>query len=77
MDMKLVQKSKFKPRAFEYFRLVEQGESIVITDHGRPVAKIVPYSEEHGDAVGSLKGSLISYQDPMEPVGEADWEAGQ
>ena len=77
MTMKLVQKSKFKPKAFEYFRLVEQGESIVITDHGRPVAKIVPYSEEHGSAVGALKGSLIAYQAPMEPVGESDWEAGR
>ena len=77
MDMKQVQKSTFKPKAFEYFRLVEQGESIVITDHGRPVAKIVPYSDEPSDAVGSLKGSLISYHAPMEPVGESDWEAGR
>ena len=76
MDMKVVQKSKFKPKAFEYFRLVEQGESIVITDHGRPVARIVPYSEGPGDAVGSLRGTLVAYWDPLEPVGEADWEAG-
>ena len=76
MGMKLMPKSRFKPKAFEYFRLVEQGESIIITDHGRPVAKIVPYSEEHGDAIGSLRGTLVAYQDPLEPVGETDWEAG-
>ena len=76
MDMKLVQKSKFKPKAFEYFRQVEQGESIVITDHGRPVARIVPYSAETGSAIGSLRGTLVAYQDPLEPVGETDWEAG-
>ena len=76
MDMRLVQKSKFKPKAFEYFRLVEKGESIGIIDHGRPVAKIVPYSEEPGSAVGSLKGTLLAYGDPLDPVGEADWEAG-
>ena len=75
MDMKVVQKSKFKPKAFEYFRLVEQGESIVVTDHGRPIAKIVPYAEQPS-ATGSLTGTLLAYHRPLEPVAETDWEAG-
>ena len=39
-----ISKSRFKPRALEYFRRVETtGEELVITDRGRPVAKVVPY----------------------------------
>lgn len=74
MFVKIVQKSRFKPKAFEYFRLVEKGESIVITDHGKPVAKIVPYVEQT-DAIGALAGTLRAYRDPLEPVGESDWES--
>ena len=75
MYMKIIQKSKFKPKAFEYFRLVEHGESIVVTDHGRAIAKIVPYSEQP-DAMGSLVGALHAYHRPLEPVAETDWESG-
>ncbi|MEW6221568.1 MAG: type II toxin-antitoxin system Phd/YefM family antitoxin [Thermodesulfobacteriota bacterium] len=39
-----VSKSQFKPRSLEYFRRIEEtGEELVITDHGRPVLKVVPY----------------------------------
>ena len=72
--MKTVQKSKFKPKAFEYLRLVEHGESIIITDHGRPVAKIIPYNAGCSQLVGCLEGALVAYEKPLEPVGEDDWE---
>ena len=45
MIVKTVSKSAFKPHAFEYFRMVETGQTIVITDHGKPVARIVPYAD--------------------------------
>ena len=43
-----VSKSQFKPKAFEYFRMVEEERrTIVITDgRGTPVLKIVPYLED-------------------------------
>ena len=42
-----VSKSKFKPQALKYFRRVEEsGESLVITDRGKPVLKILPYSQQ-------------------------------
>ena len=33
---------------------VRQGETIVITDHDRPVAKLVPAQAEKGEAAGAL-----------------------
>lgn len=43
----MVSKSKFKPQALEYFRQVqESGEPLIITDRGKPVLKILPYSQQ-------------------------------
>lgn len=40
---KIISKSKFKPKALQYFREVEKtGQQIIITDHGKPVLKIIP-----------------------------------
>jgi prevent-host-death family protein len=64
-----VSESKFEPLALEYFRRIQEtGEEIVITDHGKPVAKIVPFREEDGAAVNilsQLRGTLIRYETPM------------
>lgn len=41
----MVSKSRFKPQALEYFRQVEKsGEPLIITDRGKPVLKVLPYS---------------------------------
>lgn len=70
-----VSKSKFKPRALEYFRQVEHtGRPLLITDHGRPVLKVVPYEESTEEVLRRLRGSVLRYDDPTEPVG-AEWEA--
>lgn len=74
----IVSKSKFKPRALEYFRQVEEtGQSLVITDHGKPVLRITPYQPAPGaQAEGSerLRNVLARYENPFEPVGLEDWE---
>jgi prevent-host-death family protein len=71
----MLSKSQFKPRALEYFRRVERtGQEIIITDHGRPVARIVPYEVDQEQALRSLRGTVLEYHDPTEPVGLRDWE---
>ena len=72
--MKEVPKSRFKPKSFEYFRQVEQGDSLIVTDKGRPVAKVVPYSYEGDSSIGALRGTIERFIDPTEPVGISDWE---
>ena len=73
-----VSKSRFKPRAFEYFRLVEQKrQEILITDHGRPVVRIAPVEEAEESELEALRGLVVKYVDPFEPVGVDDWEAAR
>ena len=71
----VVSKSKFKPKAFEYFRLVENTNTeILITDHGKPVARIVPYNPNDEESLRSLRGLVEYYEEPTSPV-EIDWDA--
>ena len=77
MEMR-ISKSKFKAKALEYFRAIEQsGESIIITDHGRPALEIRPYKEVEKDPLENLRGSVLHYEQPTEPVAVDDWEALQ
>jgi len=69
-------KSKFKARALHYFREVAKtGRTVIITDRGRPVAKVVPYSEDPEELLNGLRHTVVQYADPLDPVGVDDWEA--
>jgi prevent-host-death family protein len=70
-----VSKSRFKPKALEYFRQVEEsGEPLVITDRGEPVLKILPYSQQPFKGLAALRDSVVKYEKPLDPVGLEDWE---
>jgi len=72
----IVSKSQFKARALEYFREVERtGRPLVVTDHGTPVIRIVPYTENPATAFTELRDTVIRYDAPTEPVGVEDWES--
>lgn len=67
-----VSKSQFKPKSLEYLRQIEQtGEELVITDHGRPVLKVVPYVDDPEIAFRGLRRTVLKFVDPLEPVGAA------
>ena len=71
-----ISKSQFKSRALEYFRQVEQSRKpLIITDRGKPVLKVVPFSEGSEEILKELRNSVITYEDPTKPVGESDWGA--
>ncbi len=73
---RIVSKSRLKARALQYFREVERtGEELIITHHGRPVLKLVPYREDPGEALRALRDTVVEYRAPTEPVGAEDWEA--
>ena len=72
----MISKSKFKARALEYFREVERtGRPLIVTDHGRPVLRIVPYRDDPSAVLGELKDTVVRYEAPTEPVSKEDREA--
>jgi antitoxin (DNA-binding transcriptional repressor) of toxin-antitoxin stability system len=75
---RIVSKSQFKPRSLEYFRLIEEtGETMIITDRGKPVLKVMPYTANPDNSLKSLRNSVLKYDDPTEPVALEDWKALQ
>jgi prevent-host-death family protein len=68
-----ISKSKFKEKALEFFRKVQQtGQPVIITDHGKPALEVRRYRNR--EPLENLKGSVIEYRDPTRPVAEEDWE---
>jgi len=47
-----------KNRLSELLNLVENGEEVVITKHGRPVAKLIPFAADSAGLIGSLAGRI-------------------
>jgi prevent-host-death family protein len=73
---KRVSKSVFKARALELLRHVEQsGETLVVTDRGKPVVEVRSLAKQKRDPRDILRGSVLFYDRPTDPVGEEDWEA--
>ena len=71
-----ISKSNFKAKALEIFRQVEaSGEPVVITDHGEPNLEVRPYRARGPEALDVLRGSVLRYDEPTEPVGAEDWDA--
>ncbi len=78
MDINQVSKSAFKAKALEYFRQIEaSGESVIVTDHGKPALEVRPYRKEERHPLDILRGSVVHYEKPTEPVAEGDWDAAQ
>lgn len=77
MKTKQVSKSEFKAKALELFRQVEaSGESVVITDHGKPALEVRPYRSDVRHPLDVLRGTVVRYVDPTDPV-DVEWESAQ
>jgi len=73
---KIISKSKFKLNALAYFREIEKtGQALIISDRGKPVLKIVPYSLNADDSLNALRETVSKYENPLEPLNPKDWDA--
>lgn len=73
--MQYLSKSQFKTKTFEIMRAIEQGgESLIITDHGKPVLELKAYIENSPAPLERLKDSVVEFVDPFEPVVDDEWE---
>ncbi len=72
----VISKSKFKPHALKYFRQIKDtGQELIITDHSKPVIRIIPFHEKPKVVLQELRNSIEFYNDPLEPVAENEWKA--
>jgi prevent-host-death family protein len=65
----------FKATCLELMdRVRETGVEYVVTKHGKPVAKLVPYvATTRPKIFGVLKGTVLQYDRPFDPIdGEYD-----
>ena len=60
----------FKARCLELIdRVKESRAEIVVTRHGRPVARLVPCEDvPEQSPVGSMPGSVLAFDAPFDPV---------
>ena len=69
-----ISKSKLKARMLEVFRNIEtNGEELIVTDHGKPVLRIVPIREKVSvsQLFAGLQGQVLYHEDIDEPtIGE-------
>jgi len=62
--MKKINASKFKEQSLSILDNLTP-EGIVITKHGKPVAKLIPIQERSANLIGCLKGKLVVKGDIM------------
>ena len=60
--MRTISASKFKEQCLAILDSVDP-EGIVITKHGKPVAKLIPIPTESAELIGSLKGKIQIKED--------------
>ena len=62
--------AEFKATCLELMdRVRETAVEYVVTKHGEPVAKLVPYTTgERPRFFGSMKGTVLKYERPLDPL---------
>lgn len=71
--MKKVAAAKFKEQCLSILDHLEP-EGIVITKHGKPVARLLPFERASADLIGSLRGR-IRVKGDVHSTG-VRWDAG-
>ena len=64
--------AKFKERCLAILDSLDS-EGLVITKHGRPVAKLIPYHRQSASLIGSLRGEIELLADVF--TTGVDWHA--
>ncbi|KHK59073.1 prevent-host-death protein [Burkholderia sp. A9] len=66
---KRVSKATFKTKACELFRQVEMlGESVIVTDHGRPTIEIRRYVGPKRNAMAAVTAAIVHFD--LDPIRE-------
>ena len=72
--LRTVPAGEFKAKCLALLdEVARSGDGLVVTKRGRPVAKVVPVTEERRL---SLRGSIVHETDIVSPIGEP-WDAAK
>ena len=79
--MKDVKVSELRQKLPEYLAKVRHGERLRVTSRGKAIAEIVPPTPSKDEAAAArarLRGSVLRYDDPLEPViAPEEWEVNR
>ncbi len=65
----------FKARCLQILDTVnEQRTHVIVTKHGKPVARVIPFNEERPSLENSQRGSLLFHGDLVNFDTSDDWE---
>jgi prevent-host-death family protein len=70
--------ARFKATCLELMdRVRETGVEYIVTKHGEPVAKLVPYTAPRPKPLfGSMKGTVLKYERPFDPI-DGEWDVNR
>ena len=71
-----ISKARLKARMLEIFRQLEaNGGELIVTDHGKPVLKIIPLRDKAavGEVFQGLQGQVTYLEDINTPT-QTEWE---
>ena len=73
--MQILKASEFKARCLKLMDEVQKtGDEIVITKHGKPVSKLVPYRHKANTLFGLHKNKITTLDEDIFSTGES-WKA--
>ena len=72
MSMKTIGAAKFKEQCLALLDSLDP-EGLVVTKHGRPVARVIPFERGSGALIGSLEGKIEVLGDVLSTG--ATWDA--
>ena len=73
--MQTIKASEFKAKCLQLMDEVNQtGEEIIVTKHGKPVSKLVPFAPPVKSLFATHKSYVCSMDSLIEPVAE-NWDA--
>lgn len=74
--MKTMPAGKFKAQCLSVIDDVyERKEEVVITKHGKPMAKLMPFQKRPDELIGFLRGKGRIVGDIVSPIDSEEWES--
>ncbi|HGL4258641.1 type II toxin-antitoxin system Phd/YefM family antitoxin [Burkholderia dolosa] len=78
MQLAAVSISQFNARVLEYLQFVEtSGEKLIVTEHGKPAFEIRPCCPGGSRALHTLRGAVVRYDCPVDPMTKDAWQASR